>query len=108
MKQCPTCQHRQAWTLGDGRFKCRCCGTRYSWTSVWDSVRLDASTKERLIESFVDGVPVYRQRLHIDACLCSQERFYRVLRACCAHHEHLHEPLGQSIECVPSYAGTRR
>src|SRR2546423_1579953 len=64
MKRCPKsgCGSWQAWTLGDGRYKCHACGTRYSWKSVWDSVRLDTHTKEQLVEAFVHGVPAYRQR----------------------------------------------
>ncbi|WP_246191075.1 helix-turn-helix domain-containing protein, partial [Pseudoxanthomonas taiwanensis] len=39
---------------------------RFTWTSVWDSVRLPTATKARLLELFVLGVPSYRQRFLSD------------------------------------------
>lgn len=84
MKPCPRCQSIQSWTLGDGRFKCRVCDARYSWKSVWDSVRLPEDAKEHLVEKFVQGVSVYRQRHDAGACVDSRERFYRLARAVCA------------------------
>ncbi len=101
MKHCPRCKHTGAWTLGDGRFKCQGCGTRFSWTSVWDSVRLSPESKDRLIESFARGISVYQQRAEGDASPCSKERFYRLARACCAFAEHLHEPISQMVESRP-------
>lgn len=84
MKSCPHCRSEQSWTLGDGRLKCRCCGARYSWRSVWDGVRLTEMTRHDLLEAFVLGVTAYRQRFDAGACVDSRERFYRLARACCA------------------------
>ena len=84
MKTCPRCQSNQTWRLGDGRFKCRVCDARFSWRSVWDSVRLPDAAKQKLVDAFVRGVSVYRQRHDDDACVDSRERFYRLMRAVCA------------------------
>ena len=108
MKPCPCCQAMPAWILGDGRFKCRACGTRYSYKSVWDSVRLPDATKERLLDAFVHGVPVYRQRFDDGACVDSRERFYRLTRACCALHEEVPPAPAPIVTCKPfSYRGSR-
>jgi transposase len=88
MKDCPRCASVQAWVLGDGRLKCRTCGRRYSWTSVWDSVRLSESAKHALLDAFVRGMPA-AQSTADQACADSRERFYRLIRACCAQHERL-------------------
>jgi transposase len=84
MKLCSRCHAAQSWELADGRFKCRGCGARYTWTSVWNSVRLPEATKQRLVETFVQGVSVYQQRKEEGACVRSRERFYRLMRAVCA------------------------
>lgn len=86
MKDCPRCASAQAWVLGDGRFKCRACGRRYSWTSVWDSARLSEPAKHALLDAFVRGVPAAQSTVE-QACADSRERFYRLIRACCAQHE---------------------
>jgi transposase len=86
MKDCPRCASTQAWVLGDGRYKCRACGRRYSWTSVWDSARLSEPAKDALLDAFVRGVPA-AQCTAEQACADSRERFYRLIRACCAQHE---------------------
>src|SRR5512137_189669 len=52
MKKCPSCATARPYLLSDGRLKCRRCGHRFSWTSVWDSVRLSGPTKHRLLEMF--------------------------------------------------------
>jgi transposase len=97
-----------AWILGDGRFKCRECSTRYSYKSVWDSVRLPDATKEQLLDAFVHGVPVYRQRFDDGACVDSRERFYRLARACCALHEAIPHTPAPVVACKQvSYRGTR-
>ena len=80
MKRCPSCEGTRHYKLADGRLKCRGCGQRFSWTSVWDSVRLPVATKQRLLELFVLGVPSYRQRFRSDASAAARERFYRLLR----------------------------
>jgi len=84
MKRCPGCAGCRHYRLGDGRLKCRACGLRFTWTSVWDSVRLPTATKARLLELFVLGVPSYRQRFLSDTSAVSRERFYRLVRGCCA------------------------
>lgn len=83
MQRCPYCGNLSAWQLGDGRFKCRNCGRRYSWTSAWDSVRLPEATKRELLERFVRGEPSYRQRSQVAGSAASRERFNRLVRACC-------------------------
>lgn len=86
MKGCPRCESVSAWVLGDGRLKCQSCGRRYRWKSVWDSVRLSEAAKEALLEAFVRGVPAAQSAAE-QACADSRERFYRVVRACCAKYE---------------------
>jgi len=99
MRRCPSCSRKWAYKLSDGRFKCRSCGYRYSWHSVWDSSRLSESTKTRLVELFALGVPVYRQRFQEDASSSAKERFYRLIRACCAHEEQLTDEFVRAMEC---------
>lgn len=89
MNHCPHCKENDAWVLADGRYKCRCCGLRYSWTSVWASVRLTGNTKHQLVEAFARQLPVYQQRNEAGASPTSRERFYRLLRACCVKDEQL-------------------
>ncbi|MBF3541486.1 transposase, partial [Burkholderia pseudomallei] len=36
MKRCPECAMSRPYELSDGRYKCRSCGKKFSWTSVWD------------------------------------------------------------------------
>jgi transposase len=107
MKSCPSCQSAEHWTLGDGRYKCRTCGARYSWRSVWDSVRLPEAAKQRLIEAFVGGVSVYRQRYDDGACVDSRERFYRLVRAVCALDAHVPRSVTYPTACQ-SLRGSRR
>src|SRR6266850_2040925 len=99
MKRCPDCGHGTSYRLSDGRRKCRACGKRYSVRSVWAASQLPATLKGRLVEMFALGVPVYRQRFRQDTSSAARERFYRVLRACCAHAEELREPFAGTIEC---------
>ena len=108
MKQCPRCQRKKAYKLSDGRLKCRTCGHRYSWTSVWESSRLSEATKRRLVELFALGVPIYRQRFRDDASSSAKERFYRLIRACCAHEEQLREAFAGAIECDETTFGGHR
>ncbi len=108
MKRCPSCEGARHYKLADGRLKCRGCGQRFSWTSVWDSVRLPPSTKQRLLDLFVLGVPSYRQRLGSATSAVSRERFYRLLRACCAQVEQLREPFEGAIECDETTFGGAR
>lgn len=109
MKRCPGCGGSRHYRLGDGRLKCRACGQRFSWTSAWDSVRLSEAAKQRLLELFVLGVPSYRQRFRSDASAASRERFYRLVRACCATVEQLREPFEGAIECdETTFGGARK
>jgi transposase len=108
MKRCPKCAHGSSYKLADGRRKCCRCGKRYSVRSVWEASQLPAPIKSRLIEMFALGVPVYRQRFRQDTSPAARERFYRRLRACCAHAEGLREPFAGAIECDESVFGGYR
>jgi len=107
MKKCPSCQTARPYFLSDGRLKCRACGRRFSWTSAWVSVRLKPASKARLLDLFVLGVPAYRQRFRGDTSAKTRERFYRLLRACCAIVEQLREPFKGEVECDESAFGGR-
>ena len=104
MRRCDRCGHARAYELADGRFKCKACGQRYTWTTAWASIRLAEATKRRLLELFVLGVPVYRQRFRAPASAPTIERFYRLARACCAYVEELREPFEGAIELGPKGA----
>lgn len=108
MKRCPDCGAGKAYKLSDGRLKCRVCGKRFSWTSAWDSVRLSGRAKSRLLELFVLGVPVYRQRFDTSISAKAKERFYRLCRAYCAQIEHLREPFEGALECDETTFGGAR
>jgi transposase len=108
MRHCPVCKHVRAWRLGDGRLKCRRCGRRYVWTTAWAGVRISAASKRRLLELFVLGVPVYRQRFRSEVSAPTAERFYRIVRACCAMAEELREPFAGAIECDETMFGGAR
>lgn len=108
MKSCPACGKKRHYRLNDGRYKCRACGERFSWTSVWDSVRLPTPTKHRLLDLFALGVPSYRQRFRSATSAASRERFYRLVRACCALTEQLREPFEGAVECDETLFGGAR
>lgn len=108
MRRCPDCGHTRAYALADGRWKCRRCGKRYSWATVWQNSRLPEAAKRRLLELFVLGVPVYRQRFRAPASRPSCERFYRLARACCAYAEDLREPFAGVLECDETTFGGAR
>ncbi|QBI49769.1 transposase [Burkholderia pseudomallei] len=38
MKRCPECATSRPYELSDGRYKCRSCGKKFSWTWVWDVI----------------------------------------------------------------------
>jgi transposase len=72
-------------------------------------VRLSATTKHRLLELFVLGVPSYRQRFRSTTSAASRERFYRLVRASCALIEQLREPFEGAIECdETTFGGARK
>jgi transposase len=109
MQKCPACDRARFWQLADGRLKCRACGHRFrAATPAWNAVRLSTAQKRRLIERFVLGVPVYRQRFHPVCSAATAEKFYRLLRACCAHAEHWREPLTGALECDETTFGGAR
>jgi len=109
MRRCPGCEFTRAWSLEDGRYKCRRCGKKYTWKTAWSSSRLSPATKRRLLELFVYGVPIYRQRFREGVSAPAAERFYRLIRACCAYMEEFHEPFGGDIECdETTFGGARK
>ena len=109
MKSCPGCGGKRHYRLSDGRLKCRSCGRRFSWASAWDSVRLSNAAKHRLVDLFVLGVPSYRQRFASPVSAAARERFYRLMRACCAQVEQLREPFDGLIECdETTFGGWRK
>jgi transposase len=75
---------------------------------VWDASRLETRVKRRLLELFVLGVPVYRQRFRAVASAPSAERFYRLARACTAFEEGLREPFTGELECDETPFGGAR
>lgn len=102
MRTCPHCSCVQSWKLGDGRYKCHGCGTRYSWRSVWESVRLAEPAKMQLLSAFVQGASVYSQRHEADACVDTKERFYRLIRACCAIDSRVSRSAFALAQCRPA------
>jgi transposase len=107
MRTCPRCSGTQGWKLGDGRYKCQSCSTRYSWRSVWESVRLDEPAKTQLLSAFVQGASVYSQRHEADACVDTKERFYRLIRACCAIDSRVSRSAFYVAPCPPAPAQHR-
>ena len=75
-KFCKSCGHHWFWRLSDGRSKCRRCGLRQSFRSVWQSCRLSEASKCKLLECFVFGVPAYRLRFRGPASTEATERFF--------------------------------
>ena len=108
MRRCPECNYTRAWHLRDGRFKCKRCNKRYSWTSVWDACRLPDSIKRRLLEFFVLGVPIYRLRFRVPVSKRAIQRFFRLIRAVLALKEECREPFHGAIECDETTFGGRR
>ncbi|HEY0682023.1 MAG TPA: hypothetical protein VGD45_06815 [Steroidobacter sp.] len=102
MRTCPHCSSAQSWKLGDGRYKCQGCGHRYSWRSVWESVRLTEPAKTQLLSAFVQGASVYSQRHEADACVDTKERFYRLIRACCAIDARVSRSAFALAQCRPA------
>lgn len=102
MRTCPQCSGAQSWKLGDGRYKCQGCGHRYSWRSVWESVRLAEPAKTQLLSAFVQGASVYSQRHEADSCVDTKERFYRLIRACCAIDARVSRSAFALAQCRPA------
>ena len=107
-KYCTVCASKQLWQLADGRYKCQRCGHRFRYPSVWDASRLPAVTKRKLLERFVLGVPVYRQRYRLAVSCGAGERFYRWLRATLAYQEHIQDAFAGVLECDETLFGGRR
>lgn len=108
-RHCPDCHFTWAYRLGDGRFKCRRCGHRYRPLSAFDASRLTPAVKLQLLEYFVLGVPVYRQRFRSPASRPAIERFYRIVRAVLALEEELREPFQGALECdETTFGGARK
>ena len=107
-RKCVKCGHHWFWQLSDGRRKCRRCGQRHSFRSVWDSSRLSNATKRRLLEYFVLGVPAYRLRFRSPVSLEATERFFRLCRRVLALAEDCQQPFKGRIECDESMFGGKR
>lgn len=109
MSKCPSCGFGRSWRLGDGRRKCRSCGSRFRDRTAWQSSRLSERVKRELVQRFAWGVPIYRQRFAQVASRPATERFYRLLRACMAHAEHLRAPFEGALECdETAFGGARK
>lgn len=108
MKKCLRCGFSRLYQLGDGRYKCKRCGHRFRWRSVWSASRLSDATKHELLRRFVWGVPVYRQRFGALASAPAIERFYRLVRACMAWAEDFREPFTGPVECDETTFGGAR
>ena len=107
-RSCPKCGHRWAWTLSDGRFKCRHCGTRYIFKSIWDSFRISNQAKKKLLECFVWGAPAYRLRFRGPASRPTTERFFRTIRKVLSIAEECTQPFEGVIECDETTFGGKR
>lgn len=108
MRSCPECSYTRAWHLSDGRYKCRRCGGRYSWTSVWNSGRVTEATKRRLLEFFVLGVPIYRMRFRVGVSTPAVQRFFRLIRAVLAFEEECRVAFEGAVECDETTFGGHR
>lgn len=86
-RRCVKCGYSWGWKLGDGRIKCRRCGTKYSWKSVWNYSRLPDGIKRRLLRDFAKGSLPSSQRGAVEVSHPSRERFYRFIRATLACQE---------------------
>ena len=104
----PWMRLRLEWRLADGRRKCRRCGRRYRLRTAWDACRLPGRVKHALVQRFVWGVPVYRQRFAPLASRPTTERFYRLLRAVMAQSEQLRAPFAGALECDETSFGRAR
>lgn len=72
--------------------------------SVW----LTEAQKRQLIERFVLGVPVYRQRFRPVCGANTAEKMYRQLRACCTYAEQWRESFTGTLECDETTFGGAR
>lgn len=105
---CPKCSGKWFWQLADGRMKCRRCGHRYTFQTVWSACRLPDRLKRKLVEDFVLGVPVYRLRFRRKASLKAMEAFFRDIRAILAVVEKTVPELSGELELDETTFGGRR
>ncbi|RKH74528.1 IS1595 family transposase [Corallococcus sp. AB045] len=62
-----------------------------------------------MVQRFVWGVPVYRQRFSLAASRPATERFYRLIRLAMAHAEQLRAPFEGHLECdETTFGGARK
>ena len=108
MAKCLKCSKYGAWRLSDGRLKCPNCGARFQPLKIWHLSRLPERDKQILLERFVLGVPVYRQRFRLGVSAPAAERFYRLIRATCAYMEELREPFDGALELDETMFGGSR
>ncbi|MBM3263100.1 MAG: hypothetical protein FJY97_06690 [candidate division Zixibacteria bacterium] len=93
-RYCPNCQFHRAWKLGDGRFKYRKCGNRYTFRSVWQSSRLPDREKIGVMHELTKGVAkVGTSRPHT-----ARDRFACMVRMTLALHEHYCDPFQGLIQ----------
>jgi len=97
--QCPECGAATPYTLADGRLQCRKCRKRFRPPkSVWDSLRLDADVRDKLLDMVVEGLPTNSPDVRDLSNRPTRDRFSRIARACYAHAVKLRSPIGP---CVP-------
>jgi hypothetical protein len=83
MRKCSVCGRARFWALADSRHKCKSCSHRQrDAVSAWESIWLSEAQKHQLIERFVLGVPVHRQRFRPVCGANTTEKVYRLLRLC--------------------------
>lgn len=56
----------------------------------------------QLLSAFVQGASVYSQRNEADACVDTKERFYRLIRACCAIDARVSRSAFSLAQCRPA------
>jgi transposase len=105
---CPQCGYHWAWSLADGRFKCRRCRCYYSFRTAWQALRLTERTKLKLVDYFVLGVPAYRLRFRGPASRTTIEKFFRLIRQVLSIAEDCTEPFTGAIECDETMFGGHR
>lgn len=107
-RACPQCGYHWAWSLADGRFKCRHCRHYYSFRSAWQALRLPERAKLKLLDYFVLGVPAYRLRFRGPGSPTTIEKFFRVIRQVLSIAEDCTEPFRGQIECDETMFGGHR
>lgn len=103
-RYCPNCHFHWAWKLSDGRFKCRQCGYRYTFRSVWQSSRLPDRQKLGVLHEFSDGSAFSRS----NGAHSARDRFIRLVRMTIAFHEHYCDPFKGITTGVTERPGASR